>query len=96
MVDEGLRVSYRVAFGDSPVYEIEITDRSASDLPVFTALIYRVLGNQRDATPMHRGTGRLMEFHAATAKSALRIACDVLELVNGRAPTAIVEVEPPG
>jgi hypothetical protein len=96
MVDEGLRVSYRVAFGDSLVYEIEVTDRSASDLPVFTALIYRMLGSQRESTPLHRGTGKLMEFHAATARSAMQTACEVLQLVNGRAPTSIVEVERPG
>jgi hypothetical protein len=89
MVEEVLRTRYRVTFSDTLVYQIAFTASAAQEWSMVTALVYRVLNDGREEEPIRRPDGSPMQFHAPTEQSALALACEVLQAVNGTQPRAI-------
>ena len=76
---------YRLTFESQQTFEILIDGkRAAQDYPteIYTATIYRVTGDAREAEPLHREAGGPLEIYAVSDLTALAIVTEVLKEVT--------------
>lgn len=82
---------YRVSFDEALVYQFEFTDRDAvAGNSPFALLVYRVRNDRRDGGPLRHEDGQPMRFEGATRRTALALACDVLQSIHGKHLKSIV------
>jgi len=82
---------YRVSFDAALVYQFEFTehDDEAVNSP-FALLVYRVRDDRRETHPLRHNDGQPMRFEGATRRTAMALACDILQSIHGKHLKSIV------
>jgi hypothetical protein len=89
--------SYQLTYRDNQVFavDIEVVTVPPSRGSRAKGLIYRVVKDAKESTPLLKRDGTPLVVHGITEAAALAIAAEVLQTVSGAALESVVKTEGP-